>query len=248
MKKLMFGAVLATSFAAVAGVCNPEEEVDPIVEPIVYSFKASVKTTKGITNAGYTTTVGKTICNPGDEEEVGAIILRTKDTTKFQGWIYDCEPTCSTIATGSAVVWDSKRKAQLNDAAFDTAFIHVMGKKQGEAEWAWGFSGTAVYGDDALAQTYTLTGAGLGKFSPKKGYYTSFSGNFAGTATASFDLTKKTTCDPSQVWLCEDLETLVDEDTVAYGSWSAKYDATASKKFRKSDYLKVPGYVTYDVQ
>ena len=246
MKKLMFVAALATSFAAVAeNVCAPGE--DPVVtEPtLVYSFKASVKTTKGLTYTG-TYMDGQTVCTPGEETPTKAII-RTKDSTKFQGWIYDCTATCDTIANGTAVVWDSKRKAQLNGAAFDTKFINVMGKKQSEAEWAWEFAGAANYGDDNLVQEYALTGAGLGKFNTKKGFYTSFSGNFAGAATASFDLSKKTTCDPSQIWKCDKLDELGDSDTVAYGTWSAKYDASASKKYAKNAYLKVPAYVSYEI-
>ena len=53
-------------------------------------------------------------------------------------------------------------------------------------------------------------------------------------------------CDPSQVWLCTDLTTLVDADTVYYGTWSAKYNASASKKYARNAYLNVPAYVTYE--
>ena len=239
MKKLMFVAALASSFAAVAANdCTPEKPT--VVDPtLVYSFKASVKTTKGI--AGSTTTDSSTICTPGTITTTETVI-RTKDSTKFQGWIYDCTATCSTIADGTPVVWDSKRKAQLTGATFTTDFINVMGKKQSEAEWAWTFTGTAAY-DDVRQQEYQLKGAGLGKFDAKKGYYTSFSGNFAGTATASYDLSSgNKICDPSQIWKCDALTTLVDADTVAYGTWSAKYDKSASKKFAQGT-LKVPSYV-----
>ena len=118
------------------------------------------------------------------------------------------------------------------------------GKKQADAECAWTFEGDATY-DSVRIQKYTLTGAGLGKYSTKVGYYTSFSGNFAGTATASYDLKSSTICDPSQVWKCEALSTLVDSDTVAYGTWTAKYNAAASKKFNNNGTLTVPSYVTY---
>ena len=248
MKKLMFVAALATTFAAVAeNVCQPEDPV--VTEPtLVYSFKASVKTTKGVF-VSKITPAGGTICAP-TEVEVGRMIYRTKDSTKFQGWIFDCTAKCSTIAEGSVLVWDSKRKVQIDDAAFAPVFINVMGKKQSEAEWAWTFTGIANY-DEARQQEYALTGAGLGKFDVKKGFYTSFSGNFAGIASASFDLKSKgiatedgnLACDPSQIWKCDALTELVDDNTVAYGTWSAKYDAAASKKFAKNSYLKGPSYV-----
>ena len=226
------------------GPCNPcpEEEVAPT---LVYKVQMNLKTTKGVTTHE---TVNKgSICTPGEDEDV-CNVYRTKDATKLVGWIYDCTATCDTIANGSVVIWDAKRKAAFADgAAFTTAFINVMGKKQAEAEWAWTFSGTADYSsfDAAATQEYTLTGAGLGKFSTAKGYYTSFSGRVAGTVTASWDLkTKKNNCCiSSQIVKCDELATLVDaQDTIAYGTWSAKYDSSASKRYAKDGYLKLPSY------
>lgn len=240
MKKLMFAAVAALSMGAFAeNTCTP---VDPVVtEPtLVYSVKMNVKTTKGV--AATKSYDAGSICAP--DPVTSTTVIRTKDTTKFAGWIYDCTATCDTVANGSVVLWDSKRKAQIKDAAITTTFINVMGKKQNQAEWAWTLEGTAEY-DSTRTQAYALTGAGIGKFSTKKGYYTSFSGNFAGTAAASYDLSKKNSvCDPSQIWKCEDLATLTDSDTVAYGTWTVKYSSSASKKFAKNGYLKVPKYVT----
>jgi hypothetical protein len=242
MKKLMIAAAAAAMIGSVyaVGDCLPEQK-EPGNCAMVYSVKMTVKTTKGI--AIDSSTVGDgNICNPGTIT-TPAVVIRTKDTTKFDGWIYDCSCTCDLMSTGSLVMWDSKRKAQLENAAFTTTFLNVMGKKQSEAEWAWTFAGDAKY-DDVRTQSYALTGAGLGKFDAKKGYYTSLSGNFAGTASASYDLGKKNhNCDPSQIWLCADLTTLADSDTVAYGAWTVKYNAAASKKFLKNGYLKLPAYV-----
>lgn len=243
MKKLMIAAAAAVVAGGVfAADCVPEQA--PVVEnTLVYSLKMTVKTTKGL--AGETVTNNGSICAPEDDV-VTANVIRVKDSTKFEGWIYECTAVCNTIETGSVVAWDSKRKAQLTDAAFTTTFLNVIGKKQADAEWAWTFAGTAAY-DTTRTQAYALTGAGIGKFSTKNGYYTSFSGNFAGTAAASFDLSKKNqNCDPSQVWKCDDLGTLADSDTVAYGTWTVKYNASASKKFAKNGYLKVPAYVTVE--
>ena len=236
MKKLMIVAALAASTVAIADDCAPVT----VTQTLVYQVKMNVKTTKGLSKA-YKGTAS--VCNPGETSEGSSTVIRAKDTTKFQGWIYDCTATCDTIKNGTVVMWDTKRKAQLNDAAFETAFLNVMGKNQKDAEWAWAFTGAADYGEERV-QTYTLTGAGYGKFDTKKGYYKSFSGNFAGTATASYDLSKKVaSCDPSQIWLCEALSELTDSDTVAFGTWTAKYNSSASKKFAKNGYLKVPNYV-----
>ena len=235
MKKLMIALAAAGLVGgAFAGNCTPDAPSNP--DALVYQFKATVKTTKG-TPAKFSAS-GST-CTPGSSAEG---VIRLPDSTKFQGWIYDCDPSCNLLETGKAVVWDSKRKAQLTDAAFTTTFLNVMGKKQTDAEWAWTFAGAAAYSAD-ISQTYALTGSGLGKYS-KKGYYTSFSGNFAGTAAASYHLAKNAACDPSRIWKCDDLATLADSDTVAYGSWSVKYSSSASKKYTKNGYLKLPNYVT----
>ncbi len=251
MKKLMIAAVTTAMVggAFAAPTCAPEE-TQPEVEDValVYSFKATVKTTKGLAQKGYSITGNGTQCAPGDTTNVDCTVLRTKDSTKFEGWVYLCDNACA-LDTFSAVVWDSKRKVQLNDAAFTKTLLNVMGKKQTEAEYAWTFAGTADYGDDR-AQAYALTGAGLGKFDVKNVRYSSFSGNFAGTAAASYDLKTKVAeavlcaCEPSKVWACDDLATLTDSETVAYGSWTLKYNSSASKKYLANGYLKVPSYVT----
>jgi len=243
MKKLMIAALAVASITAFAdNVCAPDDPV--VTEPtLVYSFKANVKTTKGL--SGSTSWDAGSVCAPDPQTQ--NMVIRVPDTTALAGWIYDCTATCDTIANGSIVVWDSKRKAQLKDAAMENILIQVIGKKQADAEFAFKLTGTFEY-DAVRQQALTeVIFAALGKFSVAKGFYTSFSGNFAGTAGASYDLTTKKNliCDPSQVWLCTDLLTLVDKDTVYYGTWSAKYNASASKKYAKNGYLSVPAYVTY---
>lgn len=237
MKKLMIAvAVAAIGAGAFADNCTPTPGV------LVYQLSMTVKTTKGvIAKAG---SAGN-VCTPGGGQGQAAActILRAKDTTKFSGWIYDCQDVCNLIEAGTVVAWDSKRKVQLNNAAFTTTFLNVMGTKKKDAEWAWTFAGEADYSANGFGtQAYALTGAGYGKFDGKK--YTSFSGNFAGTTGASFALNSKTCCDPSQVWKCDALTALVDSDTVAFGTWAVKYNASASKKYKNDGTLKVPNYVT----
>ena len=236
MRKLMIAAAIAAIGAGVyADNCAPTPGT------LVYDLSMTVKTTKGVKASG---AVGN-VCTPGGSDGVtpSCTVLRTKDTTKFAGYIYDCVEACDTVANGTVVAWDSKRKVQLTGAAFTTTFINVMGTSKKEAEWAWTFAGTADYSANGFGtQAYELTGAGYGKFNGS--YYTSFSGNFAGTTSASYDLSSKVCCDPSQIWKCDALADLVDSDTVAFGSWSVKYNAKASKKFNSNGYLKVPNYVT----
>jgi hypothetical protein len=243
MKKLMIAAAAAAMVSGVyAGNCEPDATT-PKSGALVYSFKMNVKTTKGV--AGSTTKDTSTQCQPGSSTSCS--VIREKDSTVIQGYIYDCALTCDTISTGTVIAWDSKRKVNLDSPAFTTTFINVMGKKQTVAEWAWTFAGKAEY-DETRSQEYALTGAGYGTYDTKNDRYTSFSGNFAGTATASYDLktmasTKVTcACDPSQIWKCAALNELAASDTVAFGTWTAKYDASASKKYFNNGTLKTPQY------
>jgi hypothetical protein len=244
MKKLMIAALAACAFGAYAdNTCAPGEVVE-VAPTLVYKFKATVYTPKGISRTE--AAVPGSVCAPDSGTEASTAVIRAKDKTKFAGWIYDCNGTCSTLKTGSMVAWDSKRKSQLNDAQIGDGFIHVIGKKQKDAEWMWGFRGTATYNMEA---NYELVLAGFGKYSAKKGFYTSFKGNFAGTVDAVTYAKAKTLegCNPAGFWLCEDLTTLVDDEAgVAYGSWTVKYSKSASKKFAKNGYLSVPKYVTVE--
>lgn len=246
MKKLMIAALAACAMGVFA-----ENDCAPVtVEPtLVYKFKSTVYTPKGVGKV--TPAVAGSVCNPDDTGSAASSnVVRAKDKTKFAGWIYDCTATCSTVADGSIVVWDSKRKAQLNSAAMEKTLLHVIGTKQTQAEWAFKLTGTATYnfGDAA----YDLTYAGFGKF--KKGMYKSFSGNFAGTVDAvtyvkGFSPATVDDCTPAGYWLCDDLAALAtDEAAVAYGCWSVKYSKSASKKFAKNSYLKIPSYVTVEAE
>ena len=242
MKKLMIAALAVAGLAAFADDCAPEVKE----YPLVYQLKASVKTTKGVTSS--VTTPGS-VCTPGDEGTTSSTVLRAKDTTTWGGWIYTCTATCDTIATGSVVAWDSKRKAEITTPVFKWNVLNIL-KGQSVAEAEWDFTGKVEY-DDTRAQEIDVTGAGFGTYSVKKGYYTGFSGYFAGTMDASYDLSSKAkNCDPSQIWQCPDLAPgdLKDASTIAYGTWSIKYNASASKKLEKG-ILTVPSYVTpYDPQ
>ena len=72
--------------------------------------------------------------------------------------------------------------------------------------------------------------------------FSSVSGNFAGEKDNPHDLKTKG-CPDADYWLCDgsDYAGAPTDATVAYGSWSAKLNSAASKKFLKSGTLiKVP--------
>ena len=122
MRKLMIAAAIAAIGAGVyADNCAPTPGT------LVYDLSMTVKTTKGVKASGG----AGNVCTPGGGSSgVSCIILRTKDTTKFAGYIYECVEACDTVANGTVVAWDSKRKVQLTGAAFSTTFINVPEKVQ----------------------------------------------------------------------------------------------------------------------
>ena len=116
------------------------------------------------------------------------------------------------------------------------SFIHVIGLKQNQAEIFSVFGGTVVYTAGSLDQDFEWNASALGTFNTKAHRYVSFSGSFAGWMTASYAFVKvpaTLACEKTKVWDCTLADLLEDEDTVAFGTWSVKYNAAASKKFGK---------------
>lgn len=254
MKKLMIAALGLAVAGGVYGACT--EASTSTDDYVVYQFKASLKTTKGVALTG----ASGSVCGEGGSAND---IYRTKDSIKLSGWLYPSTDNCTCdgwAANTEAVVWDTKRKVNLDSAVFsfalDSSTPNVMGKKCTEAEAFWTLTGTFKHGDQR-SQTITLYGAGMGKFTQKNKTF-SLSGNAAGTMGASYDLKVKSTknddawmCQASQVSKCDavwcDGDAMVDSDTVAYGTWSMKYHKSMSRKYTESPDVKsltVPSYVT----
>ena len=222
---------------------KPDKVRDPL-PACVYRFRAHVYTTKGVAQ---NLRASGSACAPG---ESSCVVMRGRDKTVIEGWLYQCECVCDGLGE-SAVIWDAYRKVPLSDAAFETQFLNVIGSRSTDAEWAWTFTGTAVY-DSLREQDYELAGSGYGAFNPSAGICTSFSGAFAGTASASYDLVTKRTaatadcvCQPSQVLKCDAVDgvSFELERTAAFGQWKVKYDATASKAYQKGGRLTIPNFI-----
>ncbi|MGN1359779.1 MAG: hypothetical protein ACI4X9_04920 [Kiritimatiellia bacterium] len=225
MKKFTVFAFAALVACGAFAQCTPDP-ADPVEAAAVYNFKFSGKTT-----AGYISKVSTgTICQPGED----TLVIRVPGTIAGAGVIATCDPLCEDALTAPtiALYWTTKAVKQEVTPSVTWTFLNVIGKKKADAEAAFVWDG----GDFVeTAQTITsVSFAALGKFDAKKGLYTSFSGNFAGTLSASVYLSKDgCTAAESQVWKCDDLTTLVDSDTVVYGTWSLKYNSSASKKAAK---------------
>ena len=250
MKKLMAAVAVAACTASVmAAGCgdDPEVVIDPVNQ--VYNMSFSGKTTAGIPGKDVVTEV---FC--GDDETTDGCVVRVPANLKIDGWMILCDISCATItdvfnAPQRQAFWTTKPyKADIPDSATAFDFLQVIGKKGRDAEASGKFTGTVTYSED-----YTwslgdgLTFAGLGKTVVKGGswaYFSSFSGNFAGHPVASWYIKGKV-CEQTHVWEpcamtvnCDDTP-----DTVAYGKWTLKYNASATKKAANTN-PKKPSYAT----
>ena len=246
MKKLMIAAAVAAMVGgAFADACEPEEE--EIYVARVYQVQMNVYTTKGVMQVVGSAT-GASQCAPG---ESSCLVMRGRDKTVFRGYVYVCESLCELENYASAFC-DSRRKAlfgTLEDGEFSGSsefawtFCNVMGARSTDAECSWTFTGTVNY-DEERAQEYALTGAGYGTFNKStEGFFDNLGGYFAGTATASYDLSSRfyTTeeggdacnCQPSQILKCDTVAGLEfeDSDTVAFGMWKMRFNANVTKAY-----------------
>lgn len=232
MKKLMIAAAVAAMGAGAFAECFPDEGVEVAR---VYQIQMNVYTTKGV----YVGAAGGSACEPGE-----CVVMRGKDKTVLRGYAYLCESACD-FSDYQVAFCDSRRKAIFEEAALEWAFINVIGKnsaaigtKDCDAECSWTFAGTCTY-DEERAQEYDLRGSGYATYKAStEGFYDNLGGYFAGTATAPYDLRRRTAsgsdddcfCTPSQVLKCDDgFVEFVDELTVAFGTWKMKFNANVTK-------------------
>ena len=248
MKKLMIAcAVAALTAGAFAAGCGDDEEPAVTTVNQVYKATFSGKTTKGVPGKDVTTSV---LC--GDDQTTEGCVVRVPATLKIQGWYVLCNVTCGTIlevanAPARQAFWQTKPyKADIPDSATAFSLINVIGKKGKDAEAAGTFTGTVTYAADATWSLGDgLAFAGLGKTKLKSGtlaYFPSFSGNFVGEPVASWYI-KGNTCAQTHVWDPCTMTVNCDEtpNTVAFGKWTMKYDASATKKAA----TKNPSYPSY---
>lgn len=246
MKKLMIAAALAAVVGGAFAACTPGEP-DPIEDAWVYTWKFTGKTTTGVMISYTIKPSGN--CNPGQGGTFGCAI-RVPSSLSIQGYTYKCLPCCggfTELADDGEVFWTTKPQKELFNVT-NTKYLfteglvidwgHVIGKKAKDFELKGQFTGTT----SDSGEKYDFTFAGLGKYDLKNTRFSSVSGNFAGEKVSPHDL-KTQGCPEADYWLCDgsDYAGAPEDPTVAYGSWSAKLNSAASKKFLRSGTLvKVP--------
>ena len=227
MKKLMIAAAAAAMIGGVQAAC--EDPVAPTPDPVdcavAYNFKATL-----------TTTVekwGKITYKEGDEcegyEKVTVYsCYREKGKKTLNGYYYACECACDLADTDAfgLALWDAKTKCLDEEAAIEWDILQTFGTKFDKVE-------AMFYLATADGEFYA---AGMGSVDTKKEIVKSISGDIVGMIAAP-----ECTDDCNDVEedlrfgsVCEDADILDEASTVAYGSWSLKYNSSLSKKLLKN--------------
>jgi len=258
MKKLMIAcAVAATTVGAFAAGCGDDPDPvtpDPVKVNQVYKMVFSGKTTSGVPGKDVVS-VTEVFCGDDITDTQKGCVIRVPANLKIEGWMVLCDISCSSItevfnAPMRQAYWTTKPyKADIPDGKAEFDFLQVIGKKGKDAEASGKFTGTVTYGE---TQTWALGDglvfAGLGKTVVKnKGwaYFSTISGNFAGSPVASWYIKGKV-CEQTHIWdPCATMHVDCDAtpNTVAFGKWTLKYDASASKKADNTN-PKTPSYAT----
>ena len=238
MKKLMIAALAVASVAGAYAACQPGK-MEVLEDAWVYTWKFTGKTTTGVL-VSYTISESGN-CKPGGGG-VEACAIRIPSSLNIQGYTYKCLPCCggfTELADDGEVFWTTKPQKELFEVTdpkkpftkgLTIEFGHVIGKKAKDFELLGTFDApTADSGEN-----YTFTFAGLGKYDLKNTRFSSVSGNFAGKQTPPRYNGKinNVACPPADYWDCQTLDFAgaPEDPSVAFGTWSVKYNAAYSKK------------------
>ena len=212
------------------------------LQPEVYEMTLTIKTT------ACKIAKTKNLC---DENIVDSYRVKATQTLKGLFWGCDCptiaEPkafeTFDDFGTSDAshgyVFWNKKDGTPFQTAEFGWELFHYIDPKFSSVEGTWDL----VMTDEDDNVVVDLRGAGFGQahYSAKaeEEWINTMSGNVAGTALPSALEYGCKACGEygigCAVWnFCEDCdEEDIDVPSTAYGTWSIKYNTTASTKYGK---------------
>ena len=250
MKKLMIAAATVALVGGAFAACLDKKGPDPKNTAAVYQWQFKGKTGVGVlVSERYTTGGGCVDKTSGKTGEV----VRVPGSLAIQAYTYVCDPECQTFGTqivnpDKAEYYETKpfKSIIYKNIPFivNVVSAHVIGKNANQYELA----GDAVFtttekasGGSDPDQVYQLTFAGFGSYDNKNGIVKSVSGNFAGVQTppryvgiVDYDGDgKNDRCPPAAYWDCQTLKldiVNINAPSVAYGTWSVKYNSAASVK------------------
>lgn len=233
MKKVMIASAIAlagVAFADTPCVIGPS----PVVtNAAVYAWKFTGKTTVGTLLRTRVVTSGSN-CALGSTTNITCAI-RIPGSLAIQGYTYYCDNCCDSFESGTsgatlAEFYMTKPfRSKLDAPTITMKVAHIIGRQptQYEAE------GEAQFTSADPSETWKLTFAGFGSFNRTLKVPTSISGNFAGTLSSPYYVGNGV-CAQADYWDCATLLPAgrADADGIAYGTWSVKYNASASRAYR----------------
>jgi hypothetical protein len=236
MKKLMLVAAIAATTVAF-GECKDGPTASSDAAVYVWQFKGKTSTAVKVTETygGGCVDGGTTGC-----------AIRVPGSLVITAYSYICDYYCESFDSllgGSPTQFFASKpwKSTIyntdkgDTAPFTIDVAHVIGKAASQYELE-GVAKFAFTHASDLAEVFDLTFAGYGAYNKKTGIVTSVSGNFAGKQTPPrYDgkITKDSAaCPPADYWDCQTLVLAgkANDPSVAYGTWSVKYNAAYSKK------------------
>jgi len=206
MKKLMMFAAAMTIVGGAFAQCELPTASNECA--LVYTFKASVKTTVA---------KAKIDC---DE-----ICYRNKGSKSLKGYLYVCSCYCEDFMGGSLWFEDTKTD-EVFEGGLGWSILSRIGKKSMDAEGFW--TGGAQ-GDENTG--ITMYAAGFGAFDSKTGVLKNMSGNIVGMMDAPICAKDCEVGAMAVAYPACDWESSEDVPTVLFGSWSISYNKKLSQKY-----------------
>lgn len=260
MKKLMIAAAVAAIaggvYANSGSNCQLATPPAPtqVTPAAVYAWKFTGKTTIGklLTTKTTDVVIGSNCSLGSNTVTTTTCAIRVPGSLAIQGYVYYCDNCCDAFESGTAgatlggvdtFYMTKPFKDTFTQADITIDFGHIIGTKATQYET----KGLATFKSKDPSVTYTLTFAGLGSFDKNNKVVKSVSGNFAGTAASPYYVGKGV-CEPADYWLCDPLPAVMtyacaaSDASVAYGTWSVKYNSSASKKYKDGYTVKLPSW------
>jgi hypothetical protein len=216
MNKLVMMAVALVAAASSYAQCTPGE--DPVVGPCaqVYTVEMTLKTTTAKSGSVETGDA----CTPGST----SVCYRVISSKSYKGYYYNCTCGCDEFVNNTLDVYNKKTDEMLVTAGtIDWDILGRIGKKNAEVEASGDVDGIIYL-------------QGFGKYDSKNDRISSISGNvqtwYLAAPACTVDCAPGATAYPGD--LC-DPSIPLSVGTIGYGSFSIKYNSSASKKYAADD-------------
>ena len=245
MKKIMMlAAVAAMAGGAFAQAPCELGSAAVTTNASVYAWKFTGKTTVGTLLTTRVISSGSN-CSLGSTTNI-VCAIRIPGTLAIQGYTYYCDNCCDSFSSGTS--GSSPTKFYMTrpfQDVFATPNIslevaHIIGTRATQYE----AKGTATFTSTDPSETWTLWFAGFGSYNTSLRVPTVVSGNFAGILESPYYVARGV-CSPADYWYCATLLPAghADEAGIAYGTWSVRYNASASRVFRaRGTRIAVPAW------